>query len=380
MTHGSLLTQLVATSFVAVIALWVAGRLRIPAIVALIATGVAVGPSALGVVPTREDVDLLAEIGVVLLMFTVGLEFSFVHLRPMLRVTLVGGGLQLAFTTLAVVGVVLAPLGDTRLALLAGLFVALTSTAILLKELASRNAVGSPQGRLVVAVSLLQDLTSILMLALLPVLAGRMAGPSLIWTLLRTILALAGVAVFGSFLLPRLMRAVTPDRNREAFSLAVVLASLGTAWFTSQLGVSMALGAFLAGLVLAESEFTQQIHAEVRPLRDILTSVFFVSIGMIIDLPTLVPLLPLVLLCAIALIVVKTVTSAGALLAVRVPLRQAATAGLLLVPVGEFSFVLGRGALDAKLLTPELWQLLLGTSVTTMMLAPWIIVLILKSL
>lgn len=370
--HG-LLPQLVLISGVALVVLVVAGRLKIPALVALIGAGVVVGPSVLQVVPTREDVEVLAEVGVVLLMFTVGLEFSFVTMRPMLKVAIVGGSLQIGLTMLAVLGATLWALPNVRLGIFVGLFVALTSTAILLKELAARNAVGSPHGRMVVAVSLLQDVTSVLMLAMLPLLAGGNARESFAMTLGRTLLALAGVGAFGRLILPRLIHVVSASRSREAFSLAVVVASLGTAWFTSLLGVSMALGAFLAGLVLAESEFSHQIHAEIRPLRDILTSLFFISVGMIIDVPALLPLLPLVLVLAFALHVVKALASASALLAVRVPLRTAVITGVCLVPVGEFSFVLGRAALDVHLLTPELWQLLLGTSVVTMATAPWVV-------
>ncbi|MGE3843417.1 MAG: cation:proton antiporter [Vicinamibacterales bacterium] len=370
--HG-LLPQLVLTAIVALAALLVAGRLKIPALVALILAGIAVGPSALAVVPTREDVDVLAEIGVVLLMFTVGLEFSFVAMRPMLGVAIFGGTLQIGLTMASIVVALHLALHNLGLELFVGLFVALTSTAILLKELAARNIVNAPQGRLVVAVALLQDVASVLILALLPVLAGGNAEESLSVTLLRTLLALGGVGLFGVLILPRLIRLVSFNRSREAFSLAVVVVSLGTAWFTSQLGVSMALGAFLAGLVLAESEFSHQIHAEIRPLRDILTSLFFISVGMIIDLHALLPRLPIVLAAAVGLVFVKALASATALLIVRVSLRPAVVAGIFLVPVGEFSFVLGRSALDLGLLSPELWQILLGTSVLTMVAAPWLV-------
>lgn len=370
--HG-LLPQLVLTAVVALGALLLAGRLKIPALVALIVAGIIVGPSAFAVVPTREDVDVLAEIGVVLLMFTVGLEFSFVAMKPMLKVAILGGSLQIGLTVIAVTAALHLAIQNVGLELFVGLFVALTSTAILLKELAARNAMNAPQGRLVVAVALLQDVASVLILALLPVLAGRGAEESLGFTVLRTLLALGGVGLFGWLILPRLIRLVSANRGREAFSLAVVVVSLGTAWFTSQLGVSMALGAFLAGLVLAESEFSHQIHAEIRPLRDILTSLFFISVGMIIDLRALLPLLPVVLAATLALVAVKGLASIAALLLVRVALRPAVVAGIFLVPVGEFSFVLGRSALDLGLLSPELWQILLGTSVLTMVAAPWLV-------
>jgi CPA2 family monovalent cation:H+ antiporter-2 len=372
MHDAGLLPQLVFASVVALAALLIASRLRVPAVVALIVTGIVVGPSALAVVPTREDVEMLAEIGVVLLMFTVGLEFSFVSLKPMLRIALVGGALQIVLTTAA--GLAVSRLADPnlRIALFVGLFVTLTSTAILLKELAARNTVASPHGRLIIAVLLLQDIAAIVAIAMLPVLAGQRSD-SVLWALARIALAAGGATAVGWFVLPRLIHLVTPNRDREAFSLGVVVASLGTAWAASQLGLSMALGAFLAGLVLADSEFTHQIHAEVRPLRDVLTSLFFISVGMIIELPAIVQRLPLVLGAALLVLVVKSCTSSLALLLARVPVRPAVIAGISLVPIGEFSFVMAKSALELGLLSTEVWQLLLGTSVLTMIAAPTIV-------
>ncbi|MGH9174122.1 MAG: cation:proton antiporter, partial [Vicinamibacterales bacterium] len=324
---------------------------------------------------SQEDVDLMAEIGVALLLFTAGLEFSLSELRRLWR-SIVPGGLAQVALTVAVTGTAIALVAGgsmTRVAVI-GLFVALSSTAVVLKELARKNQVHTPHGRLAIGVLLLQDLVVIAVLAAAPALltgSGEAQG-SIGAALLKLALVGGGVLLLGRVLLPRLLQ-VAAALSREAFALSVLLASVGTAYLAALLGLSMAAGAFLAGLILAEGEFSHQVHADVRPLRDLLASLFFISVGMLIDVRAMLPVLPIVLAVAAGIMVVKTGVAAGGLGLTGAPARVAIASALALSQVGEFSFVLGRAALEGGVITAAWWQVLLGASVITMALTPFLI-------
>ena len=182
----------------------------------------------------------------------------------------------------------------------------------------------------------------------------------------------AASLLLGRVLLPRLLRAAAA-LSREAFALSVLLASVGTAYLAQLLGLSMAAGAFLAGLILAEGEFSHQVHADVRPLRDLLASLFFVSVGMLIDVRAMAPVLPVVLVVAVGVVTLKVAVASGALAVTCAPPRVALASAVALAQVGEFSFVLGRAALDGGVITQEWWQVLLGASVLTMAATPFLI-------
>jgi CPA2 family monovalent cation:H+ antiporter-2 len=372
--HG-LLEELVLVYALAIVLLLVGARLRVPSIVALIVAGVVAGPAGIGLVTSSEDVELLSEIGVALLLFTAGLEFSLTELRRIWR-TIVPGGLAQVALTGALTGAVVALISSgsfTRLAVV-GLFIALSSTAVVLKELARRNQLHSPHGRLTIGVLLLQDVVVIAILATAPALLGTgFAGErSVGGALLRLVAVGAGVLLLGRVLLPRLLRTAAA-LSREAFALSVLLASVGTAVFAAAGGLSMAAGAFLAGLILADGEFSHQVHADVRPLRDLLASLFFVSVGMLIDIRQMLPILPMVALLALAIMVAKTGVAWLALAVTGSPVRVALAGALALSQVGEFSFVLGRTALEGDVISAEWWRVLLGSSVITMALTPVVV-------
>jgi CPA2 family monovalent cation:H+ antiporter-2 len=371
MPEHSLLADLVATYAIALVLVVILARLRVPGIVALMLAGIVAGPAGIRVIKTPEEVEMLSEIGIVLLLFTVGLDFSLTAMRQIWRTILSAGTLQIIGTA-AVVATALAMTMkvSVQLALFIGLFVALSSTAIVLKGLAERNELASPHGRLTVGILLLQDLAIVVLLLLVPILSGRTPLSAVPMALARAALAIAGVAGASRLLLPALLRFVTASRRREAFPLAILVASVGTAWLASQVGLSMAVGAFLAGLMLAESEFSHQAFSEVRPVRDVLSGLFFISLGMLIDLTVVLDHLPLVLAVGATIIVSKAAVATGSLLASMSPTRVAITAGIGLAQVGEFSFILGRAGVDSGLLPPAMWQTLLGASVATMVATP----------
>jgi CPA2 family monovalent cation:H+ antiporter-2 len=371
--HG-ILQELVLVYALAVVILMLGARLRVPSIVALIVAGVIAGPAGIGLMTSQEDVDLLAEIGVALLLFTAGLEFSLNELRRTWR-TIVPGGLAQVLLTLVATGglVMLVAGGSFNRVWTVGLFVTLSSTAVVLKELARRNHAHSPHGKITIGVLLLQDFVVIAVLATVPTLLGRGVGRGgIASSLLNLFVVGGGVLLIGRVLLPRLLRAAAAV-SREAFALSVLLASVGTAYLAQLLGLSMAAGAFLGGLILAEGEFSHQVHADVRPLRELLSSLFFVSVGMLIDVRAMAPVLPAVLLVGTGIVILKTIVAFGALVVTCASPRVALASALALAQVGEFSFLLGRAALDGGVITPEWWQVLLGASVLTMALTPFLI-------
>jgi K+:H+ antiporter len=370
MPEHSLLPELVLTYALALVLVLALARLRIPGIVSFIIAGAIAGPTGVGIVRTQEDVNLLADLGIVLLLFTVGLEFSLNEIQRIWRAVIFGGSLQIGGTAVAIMLLVLAIHDPWRTGVFIGLFVALSSTAIVLRELSSRNQLDAPHGRLMVGVLLFQDLAIVAVLLLVPVLSGKTALSGVPGVVLRAAGAIGAVAIVSRLVLPVLFGLVARSGRREAFPLAVLLASIGTAWVSSLLGISMALGAFLGGLVLAESEFSHQAHAEIRPLRDILAGLFFVSLGMLADFNAILAQLPMVLAVTLVLVIVKALVATGALWVVQIPVRVAVTAGIGLAQIGEFSFILGRSGLDVGLISTAQWQVLLAASIATMLVTP----------
>jgi monovalent cation:H+ antiporter-2, CPA2 family len=367
--HG-LFEDLVIVYAIALAVMVLAGRIGVPPVIALIGAGALSGPFGLRVIDTPEEVDQLAEIGIVLLLFTVGLEFPMRELRRIWRPVVLGGALQVGGSA-ALCGLIAVWAGvPLRSAVFVGLFLALSSTAIVLKELARHNRLDSAPGRITTGVLLFQDLAVVLLLLAAPILAGAVEVSQVPQVIGRAALALVAIVAIGWLVLPALFRLVTAGGQREAFPLAVLVGSVGTAALGAALGVSMALGAFLAGLVLAGSEFSHQAHAEVRPLRDLLTSLFFISLGMLLDGPAFLSNLPLIVAISIAAVVVKSVAAGAALAVSGAPLRVTAIAAISLAQVGEFSFVLGRDALQLGVLSQSVWQLLLPASILTMLAAP----------
>ena len=374
MLEDALLRELILTYALALVLIVALARLRIPPVVALIATGAIAGPGGIRIVRTQEDVQLLAEIGIVLLLFTVGLDFSLGDFRRVWRRVVGAGVLQIGVTAAVVVAVVVAATDwPLPLAVFAGLFVALSSTAIVVKELSGRNQLDAPHGRLVVGILLIQDLCVVALLLLVPILSGQTPLNAVPLAIGRALGAMAIVFLVSRFALPLLLGTVARSGRREAFSLAVVVASVGTGWLSSLLGTSMALGAFLGGLVLAESEFSHQAHAEIRPIRDLLASLFFVSLGMLLDGAFLLEHWPAIAAMTAFILLLKAGAAAAALRLVATPPRVAFAAALALSQVGEFSFVFGRSGVEAGLVSASDWQTLLAASIATMVVTPVVI-------
>ena len=362
------LTVVLAAAVAVVLALH---RLKLPAIAGFLVAGALLGPSGMSLVRDHERIETLAEIGVVLLLFTVGLEFSLASLRRIARMVCVGGALQVGLT-LAATYLFARWLGfEPARALFAGFLVAMSSTAIVLRGLSDRGEVDAPHGRLIVGVLLFQDRCVVPMMLAVPMLAAGDAEPAAVGTALLQALLVTAAALFAArFVVPRGFHLVTRTGRRDVFLLAVVLACAAIAWSVSLVGLPLALGAFLAGVVLADSEYGHQALADVLPLRDLLTSLFFVSVGMLLDLEVLAREPLAVAGIAGALLAGKFGLVVLAVLVMRLPLRVAVLSGLALAQVGEFGFVLAEMGGKLGLLSARESALFLDASVLTMLVTP----------
>lgn len=346
-------------------------RLQLPAIAGFIVAGAALGPTGLGWIRDVEEIRHLAEIGVVLLLFTVGLEFPLGELRRLGKVLTVGGGLQVGLTVAATAAGAVAWGAGTPKAVFLGFLIALSSTAIVLQGLTERAEVDAPHGRLIVGMLLFQDLCVVPMMLLVPALAGQGDGAASIARVLATaVVVVAAVLTLARWVVPRALHVVAASRGRDLFVLAVVLVGAAITWATSVAGFSLALGAFLAGMVLADSEYGHQALSDSLALRDLFTSLFFVSIGMLLDLRMSVGEAWVVGGVVAAVLFGKAAIAAFAGLVLRFPVRIALLAGFGVAQIGEFSFVLARQGADLGLLTAGDMRVFFAASVITMFVAP----------
>jgi CPA2 family monovalent cation:H+ antiporter-2 len=366
-----LLRDLVVILAAAVAVVLVFRRLQLPAIAGFIVAGALLGPSGLGWVGNAENIGHLAEIGVVLLLFTVGLEFPLGEMRRLRRVLTVGGGLQVLLTTLATAAIASAWGAGAPKTVFLGFLVALSSTAIVLKGLTERGEVDAPHGRLIVGMLLFQDLCVVPMILLVPALAGQGgSGVELARVLAMAVAVVAAALALARWVVPRALHFVAASRGRDLFVLAVVLVGAGITWMTSLAGFSPALGAFLAGMVLADSEYGHQALSDSLALRDLFTSLFFVSIGMLLDVRTGVEQPGMVAGVVAAVLLGKAAIAGFAGLVLRFPVRIALLAGFGVAQIGEFSFVLARQGADLGLLTAGEMRVFFAASVVTMFIAP----------
>jgi len=375
MTHGPL-AQILVLLAAAVLVVYGIRRLKLSPILGYLAVGMLLGPHALGFATDNTAISVLAEIGVVFLVFTLGLEFSLPRLIAMRWEVLGLGGGQVLIT--AGLGAAIAwRFGvDIPVAIVLGGAIAMSSTVIIVRQLTEQAEVNRTHGRLAVAILLFQDLAFVPFLALTSahVTHGEVAGPT---EFLRTVLeggvALLVVLAAGRWLLRPLFHEIAHARSPELFVLAVLLVVLGSAWTTQIVGLSLALGAFLAGVMLAETEFRHQVEAVIRPFRDVLLGLFFITIGMLFDTSLLVRQLPLVTGLVIALIVGKTLIVT--LLAKRFAksLFKSMRTGIVVSIGGEFGFALLTILLRDQLVAPGIVQPLLAAIVLSMVASPLII-------
>jgi CPA2 family monovalent cation:H+ antiporter-2 len=376
MTHSPpLLQDLLVLLLASVPIAFIFHRLRLPTIVGFMITGVLIGPHGLGLIRNVEAIEVLAEIGVALLLFTIGLEFSLRRMLEMRRMVLLGGGLQVILTTLLVTGMAYLLGRPINQAIFFGFLFALSSTAIVLKSYIDRAEIDAPHGRAGVGILLFQDLSIVPMMLMIPILSGRegSSGSKIALTLGIAVATIAAIFLTAKIVVPYLLYHIVRLRSPEVFIISVVLLSLGTSWLTSQAGLSLALGAFIAGIVLSESEYSHQIVADILPFRDVFNSLFFISIGMLLSLGALGADVLIVMAWVGALMLGKALLVLAVVRLLGKSLRVSTITALGLAQIGEFSFILAKAGLPLGLLSERDYQRFLAASIISMIATPFLI-------
>lgn len=346
--------------------------LRLPPTLGFMLTGMLIGPSGLKAIADPHHVEQVADLGVTLLLFVIGLEFSIGKLKEYQRAFFGGGSLQVLLTAGVGAGLALSVVSPARALILGGM-IALSSTAMVFRLLAERRETSSPAGRIMTGILLFQDFAMVPMIAVVPALAGgevRLgAVPSLLLGLAAAIVAFAA----ARWLMPRALAAIVRSGIRELLVIGAVFVCLASAATSSALGLSAALGAFLAGILISESEYSHQVVAEILPFRDLFTSLFFVSIGMLLDLRFVAAHPALVTGLSLSVVVLKAGITAWVVRTLGYPVRVAVIVGLGLAQIGEFSFVIGRLANGLGLLEGPQYQSFLAAAVVTLGATPFLV-------
>ncbi len=373
--HG-FLQYAVVLLLAAVIAVPLAKRWRLGAVLGYLGAGALIGPSGLRLIGNSDSIEQLSELGIVLMLFVIGMELSPQRLWVMRRAVFGHGSLQV-LATAALIAVVAHALGpDWRTSLVIGLGLALSSTAIGLQLLAERKELGSPHGRLGFAILLFQDVAAIPILALIPTLGAGIAAEhdASPFAAVHVILTIAAVIVGGRYLLRPLFRSVSRVGSPEVFTAATLLVVIGTAWLMELAGISMSLGAFLAGVLLADSEYRHEIEAQIEPFRGLLLGLFFVSVGMSLDVAMAMQNAKLVGVLLVALITLKAlVLYAVARFAAREDSQQSLALAAVLAQGGEFAFVVFALAASHGLLSAEQRDMLVLVITLSMAATPLLV-------
>ena len=351
-------------------------RLKLPAIAGLLLAGALIGPNGFKLLESGESVETLARVGVIILLFSIGLEFSLSRLGRIARLVAVGGLLQVSLTVVAV-WILAVALGLTpQKGLLFGFALSLSSTAIVLRALAERGELDAPHGRFVVGALVFQDLCVVPMVLVIPILAAGTDAGGLVavgLALAKAAVTVVAAVAVSRLLVPRLFSLVDAGRSRETFVLAVLAVCGGTAWLTSAAGLSLELGAFLAGLVLAETDYGHRAMSDVLPMRDVLMGIFFVSLGMLFD-PRVIAAHPAAVGLVLAVLLLgKGAIAAFTALLMRFPARAAFLAGVGLAQFGEFGFVLIQLGGKLGLATQEESGIVLAAGVVSMFVTPLLV-------
>lgn len=370
-----LLGEIVTIFALSVVVVYICQLIRIPTIVGLLITGLIAGPYGFAFVSAVHEVEVMAEVGIMLLLFTIGLEFSIKQLIKIKKIVLIGGGLQViitGFTAYFFTQYLDFSYGES---VFWGFLIALSSTAIVLNQIQDRGEIDTPQGRNMLGILIFQDVIIVPMMLVVPFLAGGdNEMTETVWgLLLKAGLIVLFVIVSAYYIVPVILHQIAKTRNRELFILSIVVIAFAVAWLTSSLGLSLSLGAFLAGLIISESEYSHAAVGNIIPFKDVFTSLFFVSIGMLLNLDYFFGNILLIVATGTVVIIVKAIIAGAVVGLLGFPLRIMIIAGLGLSQVGEFSFILSKVGIEYGLISGDAYQLFLSFSVLTMAVTPFII-------
>ncbi len=370
-----LLSDIVIILGLAVFVILLFQRFKLPTVLGFLITGIIAGPHGLSLVKASHEVELLAEIGVILLLFIIGMEFSLKSLVAIKRAVLLGGATQVVLTILVVAGLSSLLNYSWNEAVFLGFLFSLSSTAIVLKLLQEKAEINSPHGKAILAILIFQDIIVVPMMLFTPMIAGETDNLflSLFILAIKGVLVIAVVYISARFVVPNLLYRIAQTKSNELFILSIVVICFAVAWLTSSIGLSLALGAFMAGLIISESEYSHQATSHILPFHEIFTSFFFVSIGMLLDLKFLINNLLVVLVLVLLTFIIKGLIASIAAKLLGYPIRTVALVGLSLFQVGEFAFILSITGIKEGLLNEITNQYFLSVSLMTMAITPFIL-------
>ncbi len=375
MNEFLIIQDIVVILLVALPIIFLFKKINLPSIVGFLIAGMLIGPYGFNLIRSVNQISVMAEIGIMLLMFTIGLEFSLSQLIRIKKFLLIAGGFQLLITIIFCT-IIFTVLGiEINQAIFFSLLVSLSSTAIVLKILSDKDELESPHGKISIGILIFQDLAIVPMFLLLPLLSGfgQLAGSDIAVKILIAFGVLAGLLLLARFLMPLIVYQLANIRSREAFTIGVILLLLGTAYITHSFGLSFALGAFIAGLILSESDYNHQIVSDILPFRDSFNSIFFVSIGLLLNIQFVLENVLLISGLTLGIIIVKTLVIVAIVYFMKYPLRIGILAGLGLAQIGEFSFVLAQAGLNFKLIGNDYYNSFLASTIFSMILTPLLI-------
>jgi CPA2 family monovalent cation:H+ antiporter-2 len=366
------LKSLVIILGISAVVVFVLNRMRVPSIVGFLLAGMLLGPHGLHVIRDLDIIQMLAEIGVILLLFTIGLEFSLSRFLKMRSEVFGIGGLQVAMTVVLTTFFAYQwfGIGDVNRAVFMGFLVALSSTAIVMKLISDRAEVDTPHGRISIGILIFQDLCIVPFMLFIPILSGGGGVTEVVLAGAKAAAIIVIVLLSARWFVPAILHQIVRTRSHELFVITVLIICFGIAFLTSEFGLSLALGAFLAGLVISESEYSHEAISTILPLRDSFSGLFFISIGMLMDTSIFLHNMGFVLLLFGGIIILKTFSSFVSMYLMRRPLRTSIQSALNIAQVGEFSFVLAVAGLSAGLITYEIYQNFLSAAVLTMLFTP----------
>ncbi len=370
-----ILKDVVIIFFLSTLVNFIFTRIKVPTIVGYLITGILAGPFLLNLIRSPHEIDLMAEVGVIILMFTIGMEFSIQHLLKIRRVVFLGGFLQLTLTAIMFMFMAMVYHMNWKAALLIGFLTALSSTAVVLKILQQRSELTSNYGRSVVGILIFQDLVLIPLLLFMPFLSNTESNikADFLALAIKTIIIVGIVYVGNKWLVPKVLQRIAMTKNQELFLMSILLICFSVAFLTSKLGITLAFGAFLAGLMVSESEYSHNAFGNLIPFRDTFTSFFFVSIGMLLDLSFVYHNLNIVIITVVLVILVKLVIGSFTAFLLGHTFRGTVLVGIALSQVGEFSFILAKLGISYEILTQYFYQLFLAVAIISMSVSPFLI-------
>ena len=372
MANTTLLHDIVIILGFSIVVVFFLQKFRLPSILGFLITGIIIGPHGFALIGSGEIVDIISEIGIILLLFVIGLELSLRQLGSIRKTIIIGGLIQVGLS------VILAALLSKSIgfgwnkSVFIGFLLSLSSTAIVLKIIQDRNEITAPHGRNALAILIFQDIIVIPMILLTPILAGKTAnvGVTLLELIGKSALIILITLVSARYIVPHLLYYIAKTKSKELFLITTLTLCFAVAWLTSEAGLSLALGAFLAGLIISESEYSHQASSLILPFKELFTSFFFISIGMLLNVEFFLQNAGIILLIVTVVFVLKGTVATLATALLKYPPRISILTGLALFQIGEFSFILSKVGVENGLLTPEMNQYFLSISIVTMFLTP----------